>query len=509
MSSEIEGVAALGALLLVPPIAAAGAALGAGWVAWQAGKLAIGAAYGAAEAANDQIRYNQRRHEEAEKQKRLAAVAAHDQMVAMCQSVLAQLRADKDTDPGELRQLTAELEQLCKTALPGQTAGIEQLNARGLMVLERITDRHTHLRNMTLRGKVSYGGKALGDLMKDLRLAVATVKVSETRGTNVSAPDPDALERAALQQRLADVSARILEALDFIVALDRDYGLSTANSAWFNSCFAGVDETIATLCAPATTNAALKRGIRDLEENMEIYDGFCPTLRKEQAAMDALYAVYAEAARNLCEKPHSLRHFRSSDALQAELRRLEGKAKRAAECAALYQALGAEGYLCYAWDQELTALGYSVCSRKKITRMVTQAPDRAQVNGETIPFYRWRDGALTQLYEVSPQCRLQLIVHPDGTTTMETISVPGDEAAVTAAQKTHCQQMKVIQQRLRENWFILHEMEETSSPDTIHGLAAWQDPMKNPWVRLEEIPGMEARAAGQAAAPQKELHMEQ
>lgn len=506
MSSEMFGGGAIAAIVLAPPILAAGAALGAGWVAWQAGKLAISAAG----AVNEEARRKQFLQQESEKQKKAAALAAHRQMVDMCRGVLAQLDATQTGDLAELEALRRELRKICQEPVPEDTARVESLNARGLLTLERVMDRQSKLGQLTLNASADYEGYALSDLMEDLRLAVSTVQVAETRGTNVTAADPRALERADLHRRLADVSARIMEALDFIVELDQNYGISNANSAWFQSCFAGVDEKITGLCSPRIPNEELKRGIRSLEDTMKMYDMFCPTLRREQATLDQLYPIYLEAAKALCEKAHSLRHFRGAEALLAEMERLKKRATRAAECAALYQALGEEGYLCYAWDQELTAMGYNVCSRKKITKMVTQKPAHARIDGEKIPFYEWTAETLTQIYEITPECRLQLIVHPDGTTTMETISAPADPAAIADIQKAHCQRMQQVRQRLRENWFILQDLEETSSPETIHSLHAWQDPARNPWVHTteEDIDTSEETFTHTTAPHQKEMHME-
>lgn len=155
-------------------------------------------------------------------------------------------------------------------------------------------------------------------------------------------------------------------------------------------------------------------------------------------------------------------------------------------------------------------MGYSVCSRKKITQMVTQKPTHARIDGEKSPFYEWTEDAVTQIYEISPQCRLQLIIHPDGTTTMETISAPADPATVAAIQKAHCSRMEELRRRLRENWFILQSLEETSAPETIHALYDWQDPAKNPWVRPAETEsGMEDGTRTQTGQTrQNEMHLE-
>ena len=477
MSSEIEGTGLIVAAVALPAVAA----FGAGWLAWQGGKLLL-----EANAAVDRnIAEKKRQLAEAEKQRKATAIAAHEQMAAMCRNVLTELDGLGGTESEILR---AELRQIGTEHLPDDAAQIESINAAGLTQLERIVNRQKRLRDIKIFGSGVYDGLAMADLMDDLRLAILTAEIMETTGTDVKAADPLVLERAGLNRRLSEVSARVMTALEFVVDMAQNYGMSEANNAWFQSCFNDADRKIAALCSPAVSNRELKKGIRALEDIMEQYDMLYPNLAKEKQKMSALYRVYTDAARALGEPVRQLRHFKSAAALEEELKYLQKRSERAKKCAGIYQKLGPAAYLCYAWDEELRAQGYSVHTRRRISEMAGRKPERARLGEAAMPFYQWSEGALTQLYSIAPECSLQLVVHPDGTITMQTIAEQGDSERAVAAQKAHCASIKAIHQKLRENWFICYDYQQTLPAESIYSLEAWRGCEEHTWTRSAAVP---------------------
>ena len=83
MSSGVEADGIVAAAVVLP----AAAAYGAGWLAWQAGKLLIEAN----RAANKQIAEKKRQIEEAARHRKMAAISAHSQLVDMCTQILSQI----------------------------------------------------------------------------------------------------------------------------------------------------------------------------------------------------------------------------------------------------------------------------------------------------------------------------------------------------------------------------------------------------------------------------------
>lgn len=471
MSSEIEGI---GLIVALPALAA----LGAGWLLFQAGAALVGAN----SAITAGIEAEKRREQEAERQRKMMALAGREKLVQLCESMIAEL--DASGDAAEAEKMKFELKQICSESMPDDAGRIESLNSMGFMKLERITSRQSRLKSIQVGGPGMYDGYSVADLMDDLRIAFSAAQITRTIGANVEAADPVVLERAALNGRLSDVAGRVMTALEFVVDLAENYGVSQANNAWFQSCFNGVDGKISALCSPVVSNADLKKGIRSLEDMMEQYDMLHPSLEEEKNKIASLYSVYADAAGKLGEPVYQIRHFKSATALEAEIARLKDRAEKARECAEIYKKLGPAAYMCYAWDQELKAMGYSVRTRKKITEMANYRPERARLGENEMPAYQWDEDSVTQFYSIAPHCDLQLIVHPDGSTTMQTISREEEESAV-AETKSHCDSMKEIHRRLFENWFISYDYRETEPAEHVQSVAAWRSSADNKWVSEE------------------------
>ena len=230
------------------------------------------------------------------------------------------------------------------------------------------------------------------------------------------------------------------------------------------------------------------------------FDVFYPTLKQEKEKMDALYPVYADGARALGEPVHPLKQFKESTALEEALRAQRVRAQRAGECARIYQRLGPAAYLCYAWDEELRAMGYTVHTRRQITELVRHSPERARLGESALPFYQWGQEAMTQLYQITPECNLQLIVHPDGSTTMQAIATQGAgrPERVISAQKGHCARIQALCQRLRENWFILYDSREIAPAEHLLNVEQWLEGRDNAWAQAagvrENVRGGEQKA---------------
>lgn len=484
MSSQTEGSGLIAAAVLLP----VAVAFGAGWLTWQAGKQTVNLTRQAGnlladanDAVDREIQAKQRRRQEMERQRRLTAQASRRHLAAACSRVLAELEAGKG-DPAAVEPLRQELRQMQSRALPEDTAGLELQNAADLARLDWIVSRQDRLRGLKV---LAADGRTVASLMQDLRLAAAAAELCDTRAGDVKAADPTALERAELNRRLSEVSAQVMTALEFVVDLAETYGMSEANNAWFQSCFNGVDQRIQAMCSPTISNADLKKSLRALEETMARYDMLYPNLVREKQNMAALYPVYVDGARALGEVVLPLKEFKEAAALEKALQAQKIRARRAAECAQIYQKLGPAAYLCYAWDEELRAMGYTVHTRKQIADLIRFRPERAKLGQAELPFYQWNQESLTQLYQITPECELQLIVHPDGSTTMQAIAAQGAERPdqVIAAQKGHCSRIRELHRRLKENWFILYDFQETAPAEHLLSAEQWLSGRDNAWAQ--------------------------
>ncbi len=478
MSSCVESEGILAAAVILP----AAAAYGAGWLAWQGGKLLIEAN----RAADRQIAERKRQLEEAARHRKMVAISAHRQLVDMCSQILSKFENRRDTDIimgfTEIEQLKYDLETICKEALPDDTAQIERLTSMGYLKLDRVVRQQSQIAEMTMSESEAglYRGLSVADLMDDIRLVVETMSVHVADGQNIAAANPDVLERMKLNEEFSLITAGIMEALETVQTLSRTYGLTTSGSAWFHSCFNGVDSQIAFLCRPTTSNKELKKGIRRLRDVLEQYETMASSIENDLERRRALYNVYVDASKALGEVVVDIKAFKSASELEEKLLYLQERAEKARECAEIYKKLGPTAYMCYAWDQELRAMGYEVHTRKKIADMARSKPVHAKVGEDKLPFYEWNNADLTQLYSVSSQCALQVIVHDDGSVSMQTIAE--DEGVdVVHVQRSHCSQLRALHENLRKNWFILYDYEETETSEKIKTVAQWRTSEDNAW----------------------------
>lgn len=483
-----SGVDTAGTIAVAAVGLSVAAAYGVGWVAWQGGKLLIDAN----SMADRMIAEKKRQMEEAARHRKMAAVAAHDQLVDMCSQIITKIDSDSSLNSlipiADLVQLRTELESVINESLPEDTDHIEDMTSKGYLKLESVVRRHNKISSMTMSDSTSgiYSGLSVADLMDDIRLVVETMKVQATKGENVKAADPEVLERMKLNDELSQVTSDIMMALENVEVLSVTYGLSAASKAWFQSCFNGIDEQIEVLCRPTTSNKSLKNGIRRLNDAMENYNVMAPSIEKETKRKKALYDVYKDAAKALGERVKSIKSFKSAEEIEETLCYFQERAKRAQECSEIYKKLGQTAYICYAWDQELSALGYEVHSRQEISEMAEGKPSRAIVEGKKLPFYEWKDSDLTQLYSISSQCDLQVVVHEDGSVSLQTLAATGSKEVIND-QQIHCSQLKVLHENLRKNWFILCDYTETKTADEIETVAQWRESEDNIWRKADLI----------------------
>jgi len=477
MSSEVDSGGIVAAAVMLP----VGVAFGAGWLAWQGGRLLIEAN----RSADRQIAEKKRQLKEAALHRKRSALAVHSQLVDMCNQLLSKIEGSSITagiaNYAELEHIKVELKSICGESLPDDVLQIESLNSIGFLKLERLAIKQKHLLVLAEEDGIGlYRGTSLADLMEDLRVAIHAMEIQATRGKDIKVADPVVLERVKLNERLSGVTERVMDALTFVTELTSQYGLLTSYKSWFHSCFNGIDEQIMYLYMPSTTNEDLKKGIKRVESILEQFDMIAPTIKSEQINFATLYQVYVDASKALGEPIASVKSFKTLKELEDCLSFLKHRSEQARECAEIYQKLGPTAYICYAWDQELRALGYTVHTRKVIAEMAKYKPQHARLGENKLPFYCWDKEDLTQLYAMTSECSLQVIVHDDGSVTMQTIS-DADTQQTRAVQTGHCSILGKLHENLRKNWFVMYDYQENASPNEITSVADWFGAEDSAW----------------------------
>lgn len=472
MSSVIEGDGIVAAAVIMP----VAIAYGTGWLAWQSGKLLIGAN----KAINNIIKENVRKHEEAIQNKKMIAESAHNQLVNMCTQILSQIETNmhlyETKEVVTAEQIIHELTSICSERIPEDVQQLESITALGYIKLDRIIQQKKRIGSIKMGDddEVLYRGTSVADLMDDIRIVVGAMDVSETLGDDIGVEDPKIKERKMLNEEFTAITSMIMNDLKNAEYLSQTYGTTDSINSWFHSCFNGIDKQIEDLCSATISNDELKKGVKRLRAAVEQYEMMAPSIEKELKHFDALYKVYIDASNALHEKVLNRRTFKSASEIEEKLKKLQKRAEKASKCAEIYKKLGHKAYLCYAWDQELRAMGYNVHTRTELTDMVGQRPTHAETKGNRLPFYKWNDNDFTQIYTVASQCDLQLIVSDDGSILMNTIAESENEDIVLE-QRNHCAQLQVLHDKLRENWFIDYDYKEIEAPDEIITLAEWRE----------------------------------
>ncbi len=472
MSSEIEA----GGIVLAAAALPTAVVFGAGWLAWQGGKALIEAGL----SVSRQVEEKKRELELEEQRRYNMAVAAYTQLKDACLQTIGQLdvmmATAEVTSRVELERIKILLKEMCDKALPDDAARVESMVSFGYLKLEEAISSQSRIAEIQLTETQSglYRGMSVADLMSDLRVALSVMEIRATVGRDIRAVDPAVYERYELDEQFSKVANAVVVALERLAELDVTYGICPADNNWFLSCFSGVEELLCELYKPTVTNKTLKNGIRRLEEALRRYKLEISGAERRSKTRKALYDIYVQVMNSFGEQAKPIEAFKKPEELESELELLKPRVERAQECQNIYRQLGAEGYLCYAWNYELEKLGYKVYSEDEIKEFSSVVPEHAKAGGKRIPFYRWNDEELTQLYNLADKCSLQMIVQKDGKVSMQVYS-DVDSANPENIQRQHCKKMKLLYERLKNNWFIVYDFEETATPEQICMLAAVKD----------------------------------
>jgi hypothetical protein len=455
MSSSVEASADVALAVK----AAGTVVLGAGWLVWQSGKLLVEVN----RAIDAQIDMRKMQLKAEEIRRKAAAIALHEQLVDMCSQIIAQLNTASCVESDEIEEIKSELLSICNKRLPDDVGQIESLNNLDQFNIENIIERRNKIAEIKLAESDSgiYQGLSVADLLNDFRRVAERSSIKTINVNDVVAINPDVLEKRKLDEEFSSITTEIIVAINSVNELSKLYGLTKSAKVWFESCFKGIDSRIEILSRPTTSKEELKKGIKILKDKVRQYKTMAPSIESDLKRASVYYnKVYVDAAKALGEEVKAFENFGNASDIEKELIYLQERNDRAQKCAEIYKKLGQAKYICYAYDQELKAMGYKVQTHQNISEMEL--------------FNKWKDSDLTQLYSISSTCALQVIVHSDGTVSMQTIAAKEDEGVIHE-QKSHCSQLKKLRERLKKNWFILYEFKETKSPEVILTLAEWMD----------------------------------
>lgn len=215
----------------------------------------------------------------------------------------------------------------------------------------------------------------------------------------------------------------------------------------------------------------LESKIESIERYIESYNTYKALLDKEQEKFLTLYLCYKESCKKVGEEYKEAVEFDTLKELEAEInnrKEMLERVQKHSDLFELYKQIGREAYICMAFETELNRLNYATSDKATAESVVKEKLNNCRLGDKLIPFYEYGCDSMMQVFKVNDEVGLQLIVHSDGTSTMETIPLKAaDEKSIVEAQKTYCEKSKKIEEALKKNWFIDVNLEEKRSANHI------------------------------------------
>ncbi len=230
------------------------------------------------------------------------------------------------------------------------------------------------------------------------------------------------------------------------------------------SILKGLDRDLYTLLTEDIEVERYKTRISNVKNRIEEYKNLCVLMDKDEEAFLSAYYSYKEA----CEKVHieakDMMDFDSYNELQEEIELLRIRLKRMEKCSDLIAKFGRDTYLCMAMEYELHQLEYGALSKDESEQLLDRELRNATVGDKLSPFYIGEKESLMQIYKTDDDVLVQVEIHKDGRTSVETI-VNNEmiEQDAIEKQRKHCVKSKKLEKALSENWFIETNLVESDS----------------------------------------------
>lgn len=281
----------------------------------------------------------------------------------------------------------------------------------------------------------------------------------------------DDKEKASIKKHLARIE-ELKEKFYVIVEREKDrfgnYPIVSVNVNRIASLFEKISNEINSIDVMEKKSWILEEKIHSIEKSIEAYDTYRALLDKEQEKFLNLYLSYKQSCEEVGEECKEAVEFNSMEELEATVKERVKILERAKKCSEIYSKLGREAYICMAFEMELNKLNYTTSEKKNAEEILKEKLKNCHIGGKAVPFYEYKNEAMMQIFKVSDKVELQLIVHNDGTSTMETVSLKPDELKETVeTQKKHCEKTKILEEALEKKWFITANFEEERSADNI------------------------------------------
>lgn len=468
----------VGGVVVATGVIAGGAVIGAAIVALTPIAASGYAVYKLGSAINNVLLKEQNKALEIEYKKQAQlkirkekAIHIHNDIVLECRSIIDYIEKNEVFQITELKDLREKIvkaiTEICNQNIMEDIVDLELQNEKNILLVksyikELKEDSRTFIRNKENAERFNAYVESVENIYENLKIE------NYNYIYNICVDKSEDVELRKLNMHLEKLIYELSVALEREIHRFETVPIKSTDIKALNKIFNNIRKEIEFKRKQKLDIATYKNLISSIEIKMDEYYVLQSMMDKEEYKFLMLYLSYKDACNKSGIEFKDEVEFDSYEELEQAVVETRKRLEKMQKCAEVYHKIGKEAYICMAFENELSRLNYTSVTKEKAQRITNKILNNAHIGDELSPFYEMQNDSLMQVYHVSDNVGVQLIIHNDGSSTLETILLNEEnEENAKKIQKEHCEKSKRLAQALRENWFIEADFDEVKSPNEI------------------------------------------
>lgn len=477
------GVAASAAVIAAGVGAASGVVWGTAWILYKSGE----GIYSAFEEQEQQKKAEEIRKREENARKKEAALRGRQAVEAKCEAALKGLRElqRQDTEhvipEQEYESWVRKVEAIRAKGSGDQAADIEGENLADTAVITGLQKWLAETAaNIAAGRKQDQKLKSIAATMHSFAQELAGTERSTLEGQDVRALSEGERVLRTHAERIAKIEAKLRMALSYEEERAKRVPVSESHKKSLHATLEIIEQDLQDLRGGRVTSSKAGEMLERMDKLLVIYSQARQIENQANSSFMGKYKLYEYACQVLGDEPRPAPDFGSEKELDQtldsmeerlkateEYKRIVAAEKRRQDCRRMYASMGREKYIFYAFTVEMERLGYDFGEGQDVEEFFESDPVFYTEDGEELPiFHDSETGADAQVFKIGEHTYALVIIHDDGTTTMETFTDEryADEEDTEENQAAMCEKQKRLQEALEKHWFIACDLREQKGP---------------------------------------------
>lgn len=461
--------------------AAAGVTWGAGYLLYKSGQAIVSAAE---KAKQNRLAKEQQVREE-EQSKLEIACQETEKMKKICQGLVKELDSLTEATEGfsdEIQSWTHKLSDVCNQKAFGTSLEQEMFNHNVVSLMHQFNDWKSQMleaskNNYRNQKRMIQAQEAINEMEEALKDYVPlTLAVSD-----VQAMPPSLVYLKEHRDEFMHVAIEVRSAMRR-ESERKKYGLvSSEHQKGIGRLFYHFEEDADLLLSGTLSPKDAEKKYRELKDRLSTYRSLAASEDVKMNDFSVLYALYGDLAKAVKEEQLPVSHFASYQELDEMVKSLQVKVESTPEYQMLekkeklfmrrqneYWRMGRELYIAKAFYNEMKALGYPVNFRNEVQAYFSNGLKPVIQEESELPLFTTNNSSM-QVYQIGKHTFASVMIHPDGSTTVETFTDYKHRAEdnVVNEQKKFCGSFEKLKNALLSNWFLNVELNEDRGPEYI------------------------------------------